>query len=78
MENLSITELLLLQNPGLFRQGQIGATQLLKVRLQRPGSCHHHNIPAGLEHAFVEAVNLPEAAADPVADAAQEFFAATF
>ena len=49
-------------------QGQIGFDNILERCADTAASRHHHNIPAGLESAFIEAVYLPQAAADPIAD----------
>ena len=56
------------QDSGFVGQSQIGIDDILERCADAAASCHHHDIPAGLESAFVEAVGLPQAAADPVAD----------
>ena len=56
------------QDPGLGSQGQISADNVLERCRNTAASRHHHNIPAGLELCFIEAVYLPQAAADPIAD----------
>ena len=57
-----------IQNPGLFGQGQNTLCQILKGRIHGFGPGHHHNVPAGLELGFIQAVNLPKTAAGTVAD----------
>ena len=56
------------KDPCLICQVQISACESLEIGVHgfRPG--HDHNIPAGLEFFFIQPVNLPDAAADPIAD----------
>ena len=56
------------QNSGLPGKGEIAAGEGLEGCVDgfRPG--YHHDIPAGLEFAFVQAVDLPQSSADPVAN----------
>ena len=56
------------QQSQLIGQRQIGALQLLVGRIHCPAPGYHHDIPAWLELALMKAVDLPQSAADPVAD----------
>ena len=63
----AMTENPSLQDTGLFCQLQIGGGEFSEISMY--GFCpgHYHNIPAGLEFFFIEAVNFPETAAHTVA-----------
>ena len=47
---------------------QISVGHFLKIGTDGFGTCHDHNIPAGLEFLFIEPVNFPDTAANPIAD----------
>ena len=47
---------------------QISASQLLKIGTNGFGAGNDHNIPAGLELFLIQPVDLPDAAADSIAD----------
>ena len=55
------------QDPRLFCKGEEAGRQLVKGGLHGPGPRHHHNIPAGLESVFIQAVDLPDTTAGTVA-----------
>ena len=56
------------KNTGLFRQGEIRRGQLVKGRVHGAASGYHNDVPATVELFLVQAVNLPEPAADTIAD----------
>ena len=56
------------QNAGFFRQGQIGLGQLAKICADAAASGNDNNVPSGSKPILIEPVDLPQAAADTIAD----------
>ena len=56
------------QDPRFSGQGKVSSGQLLEIRADGAAAGNHHNVPAGPEQGFVEPINFPQAAADPIAD----------
>ena len=55
------------QNPRLFGGTEIAFCQLLKGRMNRPGTGYDHNIPAGLELVLIKTIDFTQSSADTVA-----------
>ena len=58
----------LFQNAGFFCQLQKAVGEFLKILVDGPGAGNEDDIPAGSDPVFTEPVDLPKAAADPIAD----------
>ena len=57
----------LFQNAGFFCQLQKAVGEFLKILVDGPGAGNKDDIPAGGDPVFIEPVDLPKAAADPIA-----------
>ena len=58
----------LFQNAGFFCQLQKAVGEFLKILVDGPGTGNEDDIPAGSDPVFIQTIDLPKAAADPIAD----------